>query len=717
MHDKFQMSAMGELNFFLGLQVLQNEDGIFLSQDKYVEDILKKFGYSDVRSSNTPMDKENPWGKDETRKDVDLYLLYRSMIGSLMYLTASRPDIMFVVCACTRHEVTPKECHLHVAKRIFRYLKGYPKLWLWYPKESPFDLVSFSDSDYGGATQDRKSTTGGFQFFGRRLISWQCKKQTIRATSTTEAEYVAAANLLTKPFDAGRFQYLVCKLFPLLGKLSTVSVFLGFGLTFAGTSKYWGVLRILMIGLRLIPLGEHNTDFHPMVDFIEASPLRQYTKRTRIAQSFVPLTVVDEPASPQRDVSQREAFPTDSDFIVDQDRATIDKSSTLPHDSAPQVTSPAAVEGSMQQTIPELTALCTSLQRKLLLTDKFQAQEVEFNRLKERVKQLEEREGVVATNSGDDAPIKGKTTVLASRVVDVPTGSGSVPTGSGSIATVSTPAKGLVPTGSEEVPIASPVFVTATVVTPVTRRKGKETRAEQIARDAEIARIHVEEELQSMIDGLDSNNETVAKYLKEYRQFSSELPMERRIELISDLFNSVCKQMEDFIPLGLKEEAERIKRKGINLEQESAKKQKSSKEITEEAKSPEEVTEEKVHSEGQRSYWKVTRLGGILACYQFFIDLLKHLHRQDLNQLWRLVKETLSNRPPSSDKEMELWVELNLIRKINSKDKEIFVLVEKDYPLRKGLALVMIFYKLQVENFLQIANELVLKIYRIANSP
>nr|GEZ74007.1 hypothetical protein [Tanacetum cinerariifolium] len=157
------MSAMGELNFFLGLQVLQKKDGIFLSQDKYVGDILKKFGYSDVRSSNTPMDKENPWGNDRTRKDVDLYL-YRSMIGSLKYLTASRPDIM--------HQVTPKECHLHAVKRIFRYLKGHSKLGLWYPKESPFDLVAYSDSDYGGATQDRKSTTGGCQFLGRRLISW-----------------------------------------------------------------------------------------------------------------------------------------------------------------------------------------------------------------------------------------------------------------------------------------------------------------------------------------------------------------------------------------------------------------------------------------------------------------------------------------------------------------------------------------------------------------
>nr|GFA42459.1 hypothetical protein [Tanacetum cinerariifolium] len=129
MHEKFQMSVMGELTFFLGLQVLQKKDGIFFSQDKYVDDILKKFGYSDVKSANTPMDKENPWGKDGLGKDVELYL-YRSMIGSLMYLIASRPDIMFAVCAYARHQVTPKECHLHAVKRIFRYLKGHPKLGL-----------------------------------------------------------------------------------------------------------------------------------------------------------------------------------------------------------------------------------------------------------------------------------------------------------------------------------------------------------------------------------------------------------------------------------------------------------------------------------------------------------------------------------------------------------------------------------------------------------
>ncbi|GJS29093.1 putative ribonuclease H-like domain-containing protein, partial [Tanacetum coccineum] len=162
-------------------------------QDKYVAEILKKFNYTNVKSASTPVDLEKPLVKDGDADDVDVHL-YRSMIGSLMYLTTSRPDIMFAVCACARFQVTPKTSHLLAVKRIFRYLKGKPTLGLWYSRDSPFELVAYTDSDYAGATQDRKSTTRGCQFLGNRLISWQCKKQTVVATSTTEAEYVAAAS-------------------------------------------------------------------------------------------------------------------------------------------------------------------------------------------------------------------------------------------------------------------------------------------------------------------------------------------------------------------------------------------------------------------------------------------------------------------------------------------------------------------------------------------
>ena len=156
--------------------------------------MLRKFQFGDAKVASTPTNKDTTLMlNDNSGESVDVHT-YRSMIGSLMYLTSSRPEIMFVVCACARFQVNPKISHMTTVKRIFRYLKGHPKLGLWYQRESPMELVSSSDSDYAGASLDRKSTASGCQFLGCRLISWQCKKQKMVATSTTEAEYVAVAS-------------------------------------------------------------------------------------------------------------------------------------------------------------------------------------------------------------------------------------------------------------------------------------------------------------------------------------------------------------------------------------------------------------------------------------------------------------------------------------------------------------------------------------------
>nr|GEY54152.1 hypothetical protein [Tanacetum cinerariifolium] len=506
----------------------------------------------------------------------------------------------------------------------------------------------------------------------------------------------------------------------------------------------------------------------------------------------------DEPVSPIGDDSQGKACPTDSGLAAEQDRANITKTSTFPSDSTPRVTSLTADEGSMQQKLNELTDLCTRLQRQQdEMASKITAHDLEIATLKARVKLLEDRDGAATIlSSGVSVSISPITEVY---VAEVPTGSGSIPTAS--LPGIGVPTGG-VPTGSDVVPTASPIFTTAIVATPYTRRKGKEKMVEfdtpkkkklqeqidvqvardleeemardaqrmneQIARDAEIARIHAEEELQMMIDGLDRNNESVAKYLQEYHHFIAELPIERRIELISDLvkyqdnyakkakhfkgmtleeikekFDPVWKQMQDFIPMGSKEEGERFKRKRLRLEQDSAKKVKISEEVPEENLKEmmqlipvKEVYMEalqvkhliidwEVHIEGQRSYWKIIRLGGNTTSYQFFVDLLKHFDMEDLNQLWALVKETLNIKQATNDKEKELWVELKRlyepevedllcthtqnmmhasverklydmcrVHHVISKDQEMSMLVEKDYPLRKGLAIVMISYKL-----------------------
>nr|GFB16490.1 hypothetical protein [Tanacetum cinerariifolium] len=353
-------------------------------------------------------------------------------------------------------------------------------------------------------------------------------------------------------------------------------------------------------------------------------------------------------------------------------------SSTLPRDSAPRVTSPVADEGSMQHTISELTTLCTSLQRQHSeLLAKFQAQEVEILRLKERVQVLEDREGVAAKQSGDDAPIKGKS------INEREAGTERISNDSEDIARVLTS------------------MDAATVL-------------------AGGIDVPTEEELQGMIDSLDKSNETIAKYLQEYQDFASDLPLEKRIELISDLvkyqenfskvykfqsqqrrpmtkkqkreyymaiiknnlgwkvkdfkgmtfeeieakFAEVWKQVEDFIPMGSKEEAERLKRKGLNLEQEH------------------DLVKEYLSIRPATSKKKM----------ELWVELKRLYEPDPEDQLWTLTQNFMH-----APLEWKLY-DLNGVHHLTAKDKEIFMLVEKDYPLRKGLALVMISYKLQKEH-------------------
>ncbi|GJU25848.1 retrovirus-related pol polyprotein from transposon TNT 1-94 [Tanacetum coccineum] len=192
MHDKFEMSMMGELNFFLGLQIKQLEDDVFFNQSKYIKEILKKFGLEDVNPIKTPMSSETKLTRDKDGESVD-DTKYYGMIGSLLYLTASRPDIMFNVCLCPRFQEAPKTSHLEAVKRIFRYIKGTTHLGLWYPKGTGIETIVYANFDHAGDYVDRKSTSGVCTFMGCCLTLWFSKKQTALAISTTEAEYVSAS--------------------------------------------------------------------------------------------------------------------------------------------------------------------------------------------------------------------------------------------------------------------------------------------------------------------------------------------------------------------------------------------------------------------------------------------------------------------------------------------------------------------------------------------
>ena len=193
MSDKFEMSMMGELKFFLGFEIKQLGEGTFVNQAKYTRDMLKRFKFEDAKGCKSPMATSTDLHPDHLGKDVD-QKVYRSMIGSLLYLCASRPDIMFSVGMCARYQSAPKESHYTAVKRIFRYLVHTPSFGLWFPKGSSFSLTGYSDADYAGDKKDRKSTSGACQFLGRSLVCWSSKKQNCVALSTTEAEYISAAS-------------------------------------------------------------------------------------------------------------------------------------------------------------------------------------------------------------------------------------------------------------------------------------------------------------------------------------------------------------------------------------------------------------------------------------------------------------------------------------------------------------------------------------------
>ncbi|GJX06231.1 retrovirus-related pol polyprotein from transposon TNT 1-94 [Tanacetum coccineum] len=190
MKSRFKMLMIGEMTFFFGLQVNQSPCGIFINQSNYVLEILKKYGMETCDPIGTLMEIKDKLDLDQNGTPVDA-MKYRSMVGALMYLTSSRPNIVHATCLCARYQAKPTEKHLKEVKRIFRYLWGTVNMGLWYTKDSGFELTGFLDADYARCKDTFKSTSGRTQFLGEKLVGWSSKKQDCTTLSTAEAEYVS----------------------------------------------------------------------------------------------------------------------------------------------------------------------------------------------------------------------------------------------------------------------------------------------------------------------------------------------------------------------------------------------------------------------------------------------------------------------------------------------------------------------------------------------
>nr|GEU69257.1 hypothetical protein [Tanacetum cinerariifolium] len=581
--------------------------------DKNVGDILKKFKYSDVRSANTPIDKENSWGKDGPGKDVELHL-YRSMIGSLMYLTASRSYIMFAVCACARHQVTPKECHLHAVKRTFRYLKCHPKLGLWYPRESPIDLTIVATSTTKAEYVAAASGCGQVLWIQNQLLDYghhfirDCfEKKLISVDHIHTDDNVA--DLLTKPFDAGRSH--TAKTFDLVWKR------LG--------GAYGNLFLMGYTGSQWIKTTDAETKILATVDSkpktISESSIRRNLKLNDKAgisslpdaELFKNLTLMGSNIATAVVCLATNRVYNFSKMIFDgivrnvNNKGEGSRTPTKPHHTP----SPEAPQS------PQHDLSSSSLPPVITKT--------------------------IPTIIPTDTPPPRQYTRRA-RIAYVPSAV--------EVATVS------VPTGSGMVRTASPIFTSASVVTPYSRRKGKEKMvetdtpkkkklqeqidiqlareieeqmmredqriSEQIAKDAEIARIHAEEELQMLIDRLDRKNEVIARHLHDYEQASTDLSIGEKIKLINEL----VKYQDHHIKI---------------LKQATSDKEK-----------------------------------------ELWVEL-KRLYEPDVeDQLW-----THTQAMMYAPVEWKLYDSCGVHHMV-SKDQEIFMLVEKDYLLRKGLAIVII---------------------------
>nr|GEZ70253.1 putative ribonuclease H-like domain-containing protein [Tanacetum cinerariifolium] len=447
MHEKFQMSAMGELNFFLGLQVLQKEDGIFLSQDKYIGDILKKFGFSDGEHNTDfhPMVdflEASPlryaltvkptvyvshlrqfWStaRIETSEEGTKILatidgivrtIFESSLRRNLKLRdeegiSSLPDAeLFENLTLMGYNISPNQKLTFQKGQFSHQENSIPTFIPWWI--SLQHLLSDEGTHILATVDGIQRTVSEASL--RRNLKLRDEDGIVSIPDTELFENLTLMGYNISPnqkftFQKGQFshqwKYLIHTIMQCLSPKSTrfneFSSNITTALVCLATNRTYNFSKMIFDGM-VKNVNNKVSKF-----------LMKYTRRTRIAQSSVLPPIADEPASPLGDDSQGEACPTDSGFEVDQDRANIAKTSTLPSHSTPMVTSLAANEGSMQQKLNELTALCTSLQRQQSeMVSRFEAQELEINSLKAIIKLLEDKDRWVAEQSRDDAPIKGE---------------------------------------------------------------------------------------------------------------------------------------------------------------------------------------------------------------------------------------------------------------------------------------------------------------------
>ncbi|GJU70985.1 putative ribonuclease H-like domain-containing protein [Tanacetum coccineum] len=753
MHKKFQMSYMGEFTFFLGLQ------------------------FSTVRIASTPMETSKPLLKDAEDKDVDVHL-YRSMIGSLIYLTDFRPDIMFVVCVCARFQVTPKVSHLHAVKRIFRYLKGQPKLGLWYPKDSPFDLEAYTDSDYAGASLDRKSTTGaeyvaaanccgqvlwiqnqmldyGYNFMNTKIFidneSTICiVKNPVFHSKTKHIEI--RHHFIRDSYEKILIQVIKIHTDHNVAYLLTKA--LDFWETATAKTLDNGEIKLTAtIDGKVKIVTEASVRRHLQLadsDGISSLPTTEIFEQLSLMGSPTQSPIADEAAFIGVDVRYGGATTTITSLEAGHDSGNIDMTPTMPHDSPLlRVNTLGSDEGSM--TLQELMVFCTTLSKKVesLETDLKQTKltyGAAYTKLIKKVKKLENkvkssqarrRARIIVSDDEDDledpskqgrkiaeidqdpaillvqhdAKIQGRhvrnlvfseifykaehveldfdldTAKDVSTAKPVSTAGATVTTASA--AAVSTQAKSITRRVSTMIHLlwlrqwcilgrVQPKIKT-------TKLELKEEERQRIAMVHEASSSFNVEEWENIQARVKADEELAQRLQANEREMYTEVEQARMLTL----FETTMRRVNTFVPI--ESEVDRAvpelaagssKRDAEEeLDQESSKRQKTGK-SSELAEEPRDIEVE--------------------------LKILFEPNTDD--ELWKLQKH-------SHDLTWRLYDSCGVHHVSTEKGIDIYILVEKEYPLSRGTLTLMLVAKLLVEQDNEMSRELLRKIFMQAKRP
>nr|GEV01657.1 hypothetical protein [Tanacetum cinerariifolium] len=731
MKDKFQMSSMGELTFFLGLQVKQKGDGIFTSQDKYVAEILRKFGFTDVKSASIPIETEKPLLKDPDGEDVDVHL-YMSMIGSLMYFTSSRPDIM--------------------------YPKGKPHLGLWYLGDSPFNMMAYSDSDYAGASLNRKSTIGGCQFLV--LVShhtsnghqFTMSNRHQELTSPEQTASVDAVNLML----AGRSQVNVVEAITITNLidglnhlcLQTYSREIALTLNPKSISQFSSPPKTNMAPLTFVDThnmvaflskSDASDGFDQILDFLNAHTMKyalmvNLTIYVSCIKKFWATTTVEK----VNGEVQLQALIDEKKVVVTKAIIRCD----LRLDDADGV-----------ECLPNAEIF----------------EELEILQLKKRVKRLERK------NKSKTLGLKRLRRVGAAQRVESSTDTvlENVNAASKGVSAVSAP--DLVST--VEPTMFDDEDVTMTMAQTLIKLKAEKARildekiaqklhdeesdvAEQV-KERQSVSIKRYQDLKKKLVSVAQARKNIMIYLKNMAGYKMKFFKVMSYDAVRPIFEreynkvrNLFKKDKDVQETNKKRVADEI------LLQKSFKKLRaaevSGSESTQEIPNddPKEITKEDVQSMLEIVPIPEFRVEVIQVKYPIIDweihteDMLKGFDREDLVALWNLVKERFSSAEPSEDKERALWVELKRLFEPDANDvlwkiqiymhapltwklysdcgvhhvsltrgHDIYMLTEKDYPLSNAVMILMLSGKLQIEEENEMARDLVMKIFMKANRP